>query len=139
MAQQIQKVTPVLDSTLDLLQADFQACRKPAKWKSSITNDRGERLTVTHKDGRSVYHHIGLEVELIRISDMEQMQQMGEYVRDGVRNVLIPEDRDIERITEEDTTREGMARRREQFHTGNHGPRNHPVRVPTRAGQPVRG
>ena len=93
---------------------------------------------MTRKGDRFVYHHIGLEVELIRNSDAQQLLSGG-YVRDGVRTILDPRDHDVEYPPEDEMAGEGLARRRERFHTGNHEPRNHSVRVPTRAGQPVRG
>ena len=45
----------------------------------------------------------------------------------------------VEDYTDERVYNDTHLRMAAEIHTGNHGPRNHPTRVPTRAGEPVRG
>ena len=45
----------------------------------------------------------------------------------------------MDQLTECRMSEEQFRRRRAELATGNHRPKNHPVHIPTRAGEPMRG
>ena len=123
----------LLDAEWEVMMASFRRAPKPSKWKHHIRADTGELFTVRHVKGRFIKHYLGQEMELIPLAQARE-----------VFRLLPPDQRIIasngQQINMEEvagTDAEWEARLVENI-TGNHQPRNHPVRVPTAPGQPVR-
>jgi hypothetical protein len=127
------EVSPMADEAYARIQADYEACKNKKKWKMAIISDRGQRVNVTFKDGFFVVNHNGVVVTMMPMKLFAMLQKHGR-VGDFVLNR-----NNEEEVTEEDVSGIGFQRRMARFQTGNHNPRNHPVRVPTQPGQPTRG
>ena len=122
------RVQPVLDEDWAEMMASFQAAKKPSKWKFKMLMETGEHSVVRHEDGHFVKSYRGETVLLLSMSDvkeLERLKRFSEYVGP--------------RPSATDGTDGEFVQRFEERATGNHQPRNHPVRVPTAPGQPVRG
>ena len=122
--QKVRKVAPMLDDSWEEMMANFEAAKKPAKWKYQIMGESGEHFSVRYVDGCFVRSYMGGELTIVPHSVLLEWKR--EHVgRDAV--LACPD------------TPEAFVRRALERYTGNHQPRNHPVRVPTAPGQPVRG
>ena len=119
---------PVIDESWEVMMASFRAAKKPAKWKYQIVDDTGACFNARYVDGRFVRSHLGQELTLMPHSLMLEMEQRGIEGKTFQGSVA----------TCPDTTR-GFIDCVLELRTGNHQPRNHPVKVPTAPGQPVRG
>ena len=127
-ASDVLMVAPIVDESWEAMTASFRAAAKPAKWKYQLVGDSGECCNVRYINGRFVRSHLGQELDLLPHSlmlEMERGRVEGVEVRGSI--AACP-----------DTTA-GFLQRMLELRTGNHQPRNHPVRVPTAPGQPVRG
>ena len=121
-------VHPTLDEDGELMMASFQAAKKPAKWKFQMLMETGEISVVRHVAGRFVQSYRGQEVMLLPLSRAAELERTGAF------SSFVGE-----RPLDTTATLEEFENRLNDRLTGNHQPRNHPVRVPTAPGQPVRG
>ena len=121
-------VHPTLDEDWELMVASFEAAKKPSKWKFQLLMETGEISVVRHVAGRFVKNYRGQEVQLLPLSRCAELERA-----DAFTSFKGP------RPSETQGTMEEFEDRLEERLTGNHQPRNHPVRIPTAAGQPVRG
>ena len=119
------RVAPILDDDWEPMAANFKAAKKPAKWKYQIMGESGEHFNVRHVDGRFVRSYMGDELTLVPRSVWQELREEGPRLSNAA--ATCPD------------TRDGFVRRALERRTGNHQPRNRPVRVPTAPGQPVRG
>jgi hypothetical protein len=133
MAQPTVDVLPMADEVFDRIKAGYEACKNKKKWKTIVVSDRGQRMTVTNKNGRFVINDKGVEITMMPMKLYAKLQKHG-----SVGNFIFDRN-NMEDITEEEVSVEATLQRMARFQTGNHNPRNHPVRVPTQPGQPVRG
>ena len=117
---------PTLDKDWELMMASFRAAKKPGKWKFQMLMETGEISVVRHVAGRFVKNYRGQEAQLLPLSRCAELERA-----DAFTSFKGP------RLSETQGTMEEFEDRLEERLTGNHQP--HPVRVPTAAGQPVRG
>ena len=127
-------INVLLDAEWERMMNSFRQAPKPSKWKYRIRADTGELFTVRHVNGKFIKNYLGQEMELLPLSTSQEVERL-----------LPPDQRFLAsngaqiRLNEvAGTDAEWEARLAENI-TGNHQPRNHPVRIPTGPGQPVRG
>ena len=137
-------VSPVNDEDFQRNLAEVLALppRKQAKWRSRTTDVNGVVHRVQYLDGRFVYKHCSTWVTLVPLSFLLQKDMQGDQLTfddakaaDGwgrVTNAINGGDKDAvfhtvcEQLTEESAT-------------GNHRSKTRKFKVPTAAGEPVRG
>ena len=89
----------------------------PKKFKHKLTDVKGVKHTVRFSKDVQFYYKEGGYTVVLSYNSNRLTEVLGHDV----------------------PTREEQAAMREANYTGNHRPRNHPVRVPTEPGQPVHG
>ena len=130
------------------LKVEALPARKQKSWKGSLVDKWGVRSTVRFRDG--AFFNLVSEKKAADLRK-EASERGMEYI--------VPDDLWVRILTIEDNLGKPLhaAAARlmdtvgtvdydgtffdivDSTHTGNHGPRNHSIAVPTRAGEPVRG
>ncbi len=125
------------DKEYDYYLAEVTALSKKDqnKWKRRNELTDGSIVTIRFAHGQFYANWLNQRVILYSLSEIRKVQEeirRGESEHDGfglisgVSNDVLEYHSLMDRVQAESST-------------GNHGPRNHPVRIPTQAGEPVRG
>ena len=122
-------ITPARDNVWDKMLEDFQKAKKPSKWKYRMRSIKGNFQSVRYENGQFVHNEDNCLKVVMSVSMLEELRSQ-ENVHFFARREL---------PTASDFAEGEYNELLNEFLTGNHQPRNHPVRVPTAAGQPVRG
>ena len=120
--------TVVEDNQYDAMVADFKTHPKPKKWKYRLRGSNGQFYVVENTGGLFWHPHRGHIWELIPIREALQMEQDKDFK--------------CKDVTPSDVAalyKRGFSVRLAETLTYNHRPKKHPIRVSTRAGDPVRG
>ena len=137
-------VSPVNDEDFQRNLAEVLALppRKQAKWRSRTTDVDGVVHKVQYLDGRFVYKHCDAWIMIVPLSFLLEKDMEGDQVRfddakaaDGWGRVT-----DAVNSGDQDAVFKTVCTQlAEDSMTGNHRSKTHKVKIPTAAGQPVRG
>ena len=121
-------LTAMEDSEWDAMAADFQAHPKPKKWKYRIHGSNGQHYVVINYRGSFWHSDVGVIWEIIPMREALRRERDEDISCNGgsPSDVAALYKRGFEVYLAESLTY-------------NHKPKKHPVRVSTKAGQPVRG
>jgi len=136
-------VSPVADVDFQRHSQEVLALppRKQAKWRSHTTDSNGVARRVQYLDGRFVYKHCSTWVILVPLSFLQKAEEKGQLTFDDakaadgwgrVTNAINGGDKDAAF----QTVCQQMI---DEAATGNHRSKTHKFKVPTAAGEPVRG
>ena len=136
-------VSPVADVDFQRHSQEVLALppRKQAKWRSRTTDSNGVAHRVQYLDGRFVYKHCSTWVMLVPLSFLQKVEENGQLTFDDakaadgwgrVTNAINSGDKDAAF----NTVCEQMIN---EAATGNHRSKTRKFKVPTAAGEPVRG
>ena len=122
--------------------------RKAKKWKTHLTNIHGQDTIVRHVPNGIQTRYYGVVYFEVKASDIDKRgAPVGAVIPDWIpivsdvaaRAYANNKDDPFEVAIQDGTLEEHLEAAIRENHTGKHKSRNHPVRVPTRAGEPVRG
>ena len=137
-------VSPVNDEDFQRNLAEVLALppRKQAKWRSRTTDVEGVIHKVQYLDGRFVYKHCDTWITIVPLSFLLEKDMEGDQVRfdnakaangwGRVTNAINGGDQDA-------VFSEVCTQLAEEAMTGNHRSKTHKIKIPTNAGEPVRG
>ena len=120
--------TAIEDSEWEAMIADFQTHPKPKKWKYRLYGSNGQYHVAVHRSGRFWHHDAGLVWEIVPMRAALQMEQ-----DEGILCKGTPPS-DVAALY-----KRGFEVQLAESLTYNHRPKKHPIRVKTKAGDPVRG
>ena len=121
-------VTAIEDSEWEVMVASFQAHRKPKKWKWKLRASNGQHYAAINYRGRFWHSDAGVVWEIIPL----QEALLREHDEDFMCNGGTPSD--VAALY-----KRGFEVHMAESRTYNHKPKKHPVRISTKAGEPVRG
>ena len=137
-------VSPVNDVDFQRHLAEVLALppRKQAKWRSHTTDVQGVIHKVQYLDGHFVYKQCDTWIKIVPLSFLLEKDMEGDQVRfdnakaaygwDRVTNAVNGRDQDA-------VFKTVCTQLAEESMTGNHRSKTHKIKIPTAAGEPVRG
>ena len=142
MSLKVVEVSPVADVDFQRHSQEVLALppRKQAKWRSRTTDANGVVHKVQYLDGHFVYKQCSTWVRLVPVSFLQKVEENGHLSFDDVKaadgwgrvtNAINSGERDAVNKVCDQMINEAA--------TGNHRSKTHKFRVPTAAGEPVRG
>ena len=132
-AKETTHVLLMTDYEYDFYLNEVQALSKKEQkqWKRRNEKTDGSTSTIRY-DGKNLYTQwLNCRVEVKSQSMMAAIQQADVKPADVIKY-------QVDNFHDTDAMHSAIDQMQIDTHTGKHYPRNHPVRVPTRAGEPVR-
>ena len=141
MSMETVDVSPIPDSDLQNFRQQVMALplRKQAKWYGHTKDTDGVVHRVRFVDGNLVVKDKSSWVRLVSMTDLQKKQEFGDVEFDVPRNA-----EGYKRLTNafdcggREAAAQELNRMRNEAATGNHSSKPHKIRVPTKAGEPVR-
>ena len=132
-AKEITHVILMTDDEYNFYLNEVQALSKKEQKQWKRRNEKTDRSTSTIRfDGKNLYTQwLNCRVEVKSQSMMAAIQQADVKPADIIKH-------QFDNFQDTDALHNAMDQMQIETHTGKHNPRNHPVRVPTCAGEPVR-
>ena len=121
-------ITAIEDSVWEEMVADFRAHPKPQKLKYKLYGSNGQHYVAIHYRGRFWHNDVGLVWKIVSMREALQMEQDEDIICNG------GSPSDVAALY-----KRGFEVHLAESRTYNHRPKKHPVRVKTKAGDPVRG
>ena len=120
--------TAIEDSEWEAMVADFQAHPKPKKWKYRLHGSNGQHHVAINYHGKFWHNDVGLVWEIVPMREALQMEQDKSIICKGASPS------DVAALY-----KRGFEVQLAESLTYKHRPKKHPVRISTKAGEPVRG
>ena len=121
-------ITVLEDDTWDEMVADFRAHPKPKKWKYRLYGSDGQHSKAINYRGKFWHVNIGFVWEIVPMQEALQMEQDEDSICKGATPS------DVAALY-----KRGFEVHMAESLTYKHRPKKHPVRISTKAGEPVRG
>ena len=121
-------VTAIEDSEWEVMVASFRAHPKPKKWKYKLRGSNGQHYAAINYRGRFWRSDAGVVWEIVPLREALLMEQDESFLCNGGTPS------DIAALY-----KRGFEVHLAESLTYKHRPKKHPIRISTKAGEPVRG
>ena len=121
-------ITVTEDHVWDEMITDFQASPKPKKWKYRLRSSNGQHYVAINYRGKFWHSDMGLAWEIVPMREALQMEKDVDVTCKG------PSPSDVAALY-----KRGFEVHLAESLTYNHRSKKHPIRISTKAGEPVRG